>query len=44
MSFRVRLIDVGETVPLSPNVCKYRLVEDAENMPPMAILCRVEKV
>lgn len=44
MSFRVRLIDIGETVSLSPNVCKYELVDDAQTIPPTAILCRIEKV
>lgn len=44
MSVRVRLIDIGETISVSPNVYKYNLIDDAKNLPPMAILCRVEKV
>lgn len=43
-AFRVRLIDIGETVPLTPNACKYNLISDAKKHPPMAILCRIEKV
>lgn len=44
MSFRVRLIDIGETVPLSPNMTKYDLCDPAKRLPPQAILCYVEKV
>lgn len=44
MSFRVRLIDIGETVPLWPNVTKYDLCDPAKRLPPLAILCYVEKV
>lgn len=44
MSFRVRLIDVGQTLSLSPNVLKYNLAIDAQRIPPMAILCCVDKV
>lgn len=44
MAFRVRLIDIGETVPLSPNVLKYHLCDQAQRLPPLAILCYIEKV
>lgn len=44
MAIRIRLIDIGETISVSPNVYKYNLIERAKRIPPMAILCRVEKV
>lgn len=44
MAFRVRLIDIGETVLLSPNVLKYNLIDEAKQLPPLAILCHIEKV
>lgn len=44
MSFRVRLIDIGETVSLSPNMTKYDLCVEAKRVAPLAILCYIEKV
>lgn len=44
MAIRVRLIDIGETISVSPNIFKYNLVDEAKRIPPMAILCRIEKV
>lgn len=44
MALRVRLIDTGETLCVTPNIYKFNLNEDAKRIPPMAILCNVEKV
>lgn len=41
---RVRLIDVGETVTISPSTIKYRLNGHAQRLYPQAILCQVQKV
>lgn len=45
ISYQVTLIDVGETIsmPLYRSE-KYQLSPDASQLPPMAILCLVEKV
>ncbi|XP_055323144.1 uncharacterized protein LOC129578440 isoform X2 [Sitodiplosis mosellana] len=43
MAIRVRLIDIGETISVSPHAYKYNLVDEAKRLPPMAILCRVGK-
>lgn len=45
ISYQVTLIDIGETIsmPLYRSE-KYQLSQDAMHLPPMAILCSVEKV
>lgn len=42
--FCVRLIDLGETVCLSPNVRKFELNEMMQQAPPKAMLCSIIRV
>ncbi|XP_031626458.1 uncharacterized protein LOC116342832 isoform X2 [Contarinia nasturtii] len=44
MTIRVRLIDIGEMISVSPNVYKYNLTDEAKQIPPMAMLSRIEKI